>query len=319
VSVAAPKDSRALTPVAVGTLLTGRNFAFDLYIRLGGEPSRLFLAKHHQLQQSDVDRLLERGITTLYVSSSSCREYCDYLCEHVVKDESRQPAERLQVLRDATKAVFDESFRSGQVDSIVQIVEGYARQITDVIYGSDVLLADLVGVMTHDYSTFTHATNVATYCILMAEMLGCSRADVAAAGQGALLHDVGKRFVPAGVFQKADALTARDREQIKEHPRRGFESLCRREDLSWGQLMMVYQHHERCDGGGYPVGLVGNEIHPWARMCAVADVFDALTRERPYRGAVAEADVLEYLDREAGRGFDEEIVQCWIRAIKMKR
>ena len=89
-----------------------------------------------------------------------------------------------------------------------------------------------------------------------------------------------------------------------------------RGDLSWGQLMMVYQHHERTDGRGYPVGLVGSEIHEWARLCAVADVYDALTRDRSYHKGADAKDAMAYLDRESGRGFDEEICRCWIATLK---
>jgi HD-GYP domain-containing protein (c-di-GMP phosphodiesterase class II) len=79
--------------------------------------------------------------------------------------------------------------------------------------------------------------------------------------------------------------------------------------------MMVYQHHERCDGRGYPAGVTRTEIHEHGRICAIADVCDALMRDRPYRKASLRADVVEYLDRQAGRGFDEEMARCWMAAI----
>ena len=79
--------------------------------------------------------------------------------------------------------------------------------------------------------------------------------------------------------------------------------------------MIVYSHHERCDGRGYPVGLVRSEIHEYARICAIADVYEALCRDRPYRRASRRSDVLEYLDRQAGRAFDEEMTRCWIAAV----
>jgi HD-GYP domain-containing protein (c-di-GMP phosphodiesterase class II) len=100
------------------------------------------------------------------------------------------------------------------------------------------------------------------------------------------------------------------------HPTWGFMELRRREDLGWGQLMMVYSHRERCDGRGYPASLVRSEIHEYARLCGIADVYDALLRDRPYRQASTSADVVEYLDRQAGRGFDEKMARCWITAIK---
>ena len=79
---------------------------------------------------------------------------------------------------------------------------------------------------------------------------------------------------------------------MQEHPTRGFKELCRREDLTWGQLMMVYSHHERCDGRGYPVGLIQSEIHEYARICAIADVYEALCRDRPSSAGVAAARCL---------------------------
>ena len=83
--------------------------------------------------------------------------------------------------------------------------------------------------------------------------------------------------------------------------------------------MMIYQHHERYDGRGYPAGLVGNKIHEWARLCTVVDVHDALTRDRAYRKGADTQDVLEYMDRESGRSFDEDICQCWIATLTQCR
>ncbi len=98
---------------------------------------------------------------------------------------------------------------------------------------------------------------------------------------------------------------------IRDHPRCGFAELCLREEMSWGALMMVYQHHERCNGNGYPVGSVDEEIHPWAKICAIADVFDAMTSDRSYHSRAAVGEVLKYFHRQAGHGFDKEMVECW--------
>jgi HD-GYP domain-containing protein (c-di-GMP phosphodiesterase class II) len=170
--------------------------------------------------------------------------------------------------------------------------------------------------MSHDYSAFTHAMNVATNCLLLATRLGISdKQELLQIGQGALLHDIGVRWVPRQIIDKPGKLTSQERRIVQEHPARGFQELCRREDLAWGQLMMVYSHHERCDGRGYPVGLVQSEIHEYARICAIADVYEALCRDRPYRRAPRRRDALEYLDRQAGRGFDEEMMRCWMSVV----
>jgi tricorn protease len=90
-----------------------------------------------------------------------------------------------------------------------------------------------------------------------------------------------------------------------------LRNVASRDDLTWAQLMVVYQHHERLDGTGYPAGLEANEIHPWARLCAVADVFDAMTCHRPYRKAAGSKVACEHLKQRAGTAFDAEAVKYW--------
>ena len=75
--------------------------------------------------------------------------------------------------------------------------------------------------------------------------------------------------------------------------------------------MMVYQHHERLDGKGYPVGNFADELHPWAKLCSVVDVFEALTSQRPYRKPMPRSKALQVLERDCGTAFDPEVLECW--------
>jgi HD-GYP domain-containing protein (c-di-GMP phosphodiesterase class II) len=132
---------------------------------------------------------------------------------------------------------------------------------------------------------------------------------------GAILHDLGKRFIPTRILTKTTTLTPEERETIESHPTRGYMELCENGGLDFGQLMMVYQHHERMDGTGYPVGVLGNEIHPWARMLAVVDIFDTMTAKRPESRPATVEQVLDYQRQQAGTQFDREVVECWISAM----
>jgi HD-GYP domain-containing protein (c-di-GMP phosphodiesterase class II) len=133
---------------------------------------------------------------------------------------------------------------------------------------------------------------------------------------GALLHDIGKRHIPRYVLNKAGKLTDDEGDLVRAHPAIGFRELLDRGDLAWGQLMMAYQHHERLDGSGYPTGTLADEIHPWSKICAVADVFDAMTSQRPYRRALPVKEVCDYLEKRAGTQFDQDIVSCWIEHVR---
>jgi HD-GYP domain-containing protein (c-di-GMP phosphodiesterase class II) len=187
----------------------------------------------------------------------------------------------------------------------------------DLILRDDVLETDLLGVMHHDYHTFTHSANVSYYSVMLASSLQLAdEHGLKQIATGALLHDLGKLDIPDHILCKPGRLSDSEFEIIRDHPRTGFRKLCHRDDLSSGQLMMVYQHHERLDGKGYPVGITAEEIHPWGRVCTVADVFEALTSNRPYRKGMSVEQAFDIMDRDSGLAFDIEMLKCWKEIIQ---
>jgi HD-GYP domain-containing protein (c-di-GMP phosphodiesterase class II) len=299
---------------------------FDLYLPGEGGPrvlmgGRLVLyrQRQHPMAESDMQRLLQRGVRTLYILQGDSTTYREYLRDAILTNRDIPPLQRYQVLREATRAVLTEALTKGDPEAAVHVTSELSEGMVQTVCDSQIALGDLLRVMSHDYSVFTHAANVATNCLLLAKRLGINeQRELLQIGQGALLKDIGVQGVPRHIMGKPGKLTDRERRIMQEHPIHGFKQLCRREDLTWGQLMMVYSHHERCDGRGYPVGLVQAEIHEFARLCAIADVYEALCRDRPYRRASRRRDALEYLDRQAGRGFDEEMMRCWMSIVARK-
>ena len=257
---------------------------------------------------------------TLYILQGESASYREYLRETLLANPDIPPVQRYQVLREATRSVLSEALHKGDHETAVRVTSELSDGLVQTVCNSQTLLNDLLRVMSHDYSIFTHAVNVATHCLLLARQIGITgNQELMQIGQGALLHDIGLQGVPRHIIDKPEKLSERERRIVQEHATHGFQELSRRPELSWPQLMIVYSHHERCDGRGYPVGLVRSEIHEYARICAIADVYEALCRDRPYRRASRRNDVLEYLDRQAGRAFDEEMTRCWIAAVGKKK
>jgi HD-GYP domain-containing protein (c-di-GMP phosphodiesterase class II) len=270
------------------------------------------------LTEQDINRLLERGCRALYLSDAAHAELSEQLTASLgdrLADNSSAPEERLAYLQSAMALEIDTAFHTIDCDRFVSLSHQIAGQINALLAETDVVPKRLVQMLRHDFYTFTHITNVATYAAILADKLGIVAEERQKITVGGLLHDIGKRFIPASILCKKGQLTPREWEQVRSHPQRGYEDLREREDLDPGQLMMVYSHHERIDGKGYPVGLVGDEIHPWARLLTVVDVFDALTGARPYRSSWKVTEALAYLERNAGTQFDGEIVQCWLSAM----
>jgi HD-GYP domain-containing protein (c-di-GMP phosphodiesterase class II) len=305
-------------PVAVETLRSATDLEFDLYLPPDEDkPAKLYRGKHIECAASDFDRLLERGTQTLYITSGAAKAYREFLKQNVLNDSRVPVGQRLQTLKDAARVTFNEALRGGDANRLSTLAHEFGGELAQLFQDNDFVLSDLVSVMLHDYSTFTHMTHVATYSILLAQQLGINAAaDLSEIAKGGLLHDVGKRFISVSILEKPERLDEREMGIIRDHPRCGFAELCQRNDISWGALMMIYQHHERCQGGGYPVGSVAEEIHPWGRICAIADVFDAMASNRAYHKGNTVGEVNGYLQQQAGKGFDLEMVQCWSKMIE---
>jgi putative nucleotidyltransferase with HDIG domain len=167
-------------------------------------------------------------------------------------------------------------------------------------------------VEARDAYTGKHAERVARYAIEIGRELGLSRADAPEIEFGFLLHDIGKLAVPDSILFKPGPLTDDERQLMSRHTIVGAEIMRDIEFLAEASKV-VRSHHERWDGRGYPDGLAGEEIPQTARVFAVADVFDALTTNRPYRGALSFEEAHAMIIDESGRHFDPAVVAAFQR------
>jgi HD-GYP domain-containing protein (c-di-GMP phosphodiesterase class II) len=308
-------------PLTVFRLHTNVNAS--LFVKLEGQVEPvLYRSAHIPISEQDIAELKARGHGFLYVSTDEFAAFDKALNETIqenLSNDAVSPEDRFAVLQAATAFELDVAFHLINSDRYVALTQRIARQITTLLATNQIVPRKLFEVLQHDYYTFTHVTNVAAFATLLGDGLGYSEPKVREQiAVGALLHDIGKRFIPAEVLNKTGKLTDDEWHVIRVHPQRGYEELCERPDLTEGQLMMVYSHHERLDGKGYPVGLVDEEIHPLAKLLAVVDVFDAVTSARPYRTPMNVAQGLALLERNAGNHFDREMVTCWLALMKSR-
>jgi ribonuclease P protein subunit RPR2 len=165
-------------------------------------------------------------------------------------------------------------------------------------------------VEARDAYTGKHAERVAAYGIIVGRALGIARPEAPEIEFGFLLHDIGKVAIPDAILYKPGKLTDEERRLMSRHPTIGAEIVGGIEFLH-DAVDVVRSHHERWDGTGYPDGLGGAEIPLAARVFAVADVFDALTTDRPYRPAVPVKEAREIIARGSGSHFDPAVVAAF--------
>jgi len=166
-----------------------------------------------------------------------------------------------------------------------------------------------------DRETEGHSRRVTELTIKLAQALKMSDEEILHIRRGALLHDMGKIGIPDSILHKPDKLTEEEWSIMRKHPQFAYEMLSPIEYLR-PALEIPYNHHEKWDGAGYPRGLKGEEIPVCARLFAVADVWDALTSDRPYRPAWSQEEARTYIREQSGRHFDPQVVDLFFNVIK---
>ncbi len=261
--------------------------------------------------------LLRAGVNAVYVEDDASRgiEVTPALTEstramavaELAKAFARVPAafERGEPLGRETVA---------SVELVVQLI------VAELVAADDCVLA-LSDLATADAYTLQHSIDVTVVGLLIAQRLltGDSAFDgfegaLVRLGVGLLLHDVGKLGVPQSVLTKPGPLDDGEWELMRQHPLLGTE-LIRSDLVSYHAKAVIRSHHERWDGSGYPEGLPGEKIPQFARIAGVADVFDAMTSERPYRGAVPAATAHATIVDAAGRKFCPEVVDAFRQVV----
>jgi len=316
----AAAEQHKYQPVPLHTLNLTQKLPVDVYlIREKDAPPVLFRKRNIGLSSKDFTVLQNNGIETVHILREQCEEYQAYLSENVgsIVEHSDIPMEhRLQFLGATGRTMLKQVFQTDDIDETMEAVGNLSTYMTSLFAENDVVVSELFDVLRHDYHTYNHVYNVASYSLLLAKELGVSdQNELRAISMGGLLHDLGKLAIPINILNKTDRLSDQDWAIIKRHPTDGFIALADRPELSKEQLMMVYQHHEKLDGSGYPVGIEADEIHFYARVCSVVDIFEALTANRPYRNPASKKEAFEILDRLSTSKLDKEMVQCWKSAM----
>ncbi|WP_165423526.1 HD-GYP domain-containing protein [Ktedonosporobacter rubrisoli] len=177
-----------------------------------------------------------------------------------------------------------------------------------------VLLSFAKSIQERDIVTYEHSRRVAIYVQRLAWYLGWSRREARDLGLAALVHDLGKTWITNDILNKSEGLSEEEWNKMKRHPVIGARILigC---DVQPFYVEAVLYHHEAWNGHGYPAGLKGEEIPLSARLLTVADVYDVLTSQRPYKTALSQDAARERLLLDSGTSFDPTILQAFVHLL----
>jgi HD-GYP domain-containing protein (c-di-GMP phosphodiesterase class II) len=265
-----------------------------------------------------VERIADRGFARIWVADQGASGIPD---DDPVSQYLRRSALDYvnRLLDTVARAGRDVPSTAGrELDRLCGLVESVIDDVSHLAHEA------MIRLRAHDDYTFCHSVNVAMTAVFIGQRFFLDRSALRHLALGCILHDVGKSLIDPELLNKPDAYSEAERAMIQRHPALGYEMLRLAQPAEFLANHVVYQHHERQDGTGYPRGLTGtNRVRRdpsgtrprmmfIAEIAAVADVFDALSSDRPHRRAYPRDRVVLELNRMAGPHLNREIVQRFL-------
>jgi len=297
-------------------LQAGSIVDFDLFIakeaESEGEGKNYVLYRQRDLaiEEGHLQRLMDSGVKALYVNAGDRKSYRRYLetnLRAILTDERTDLSKKLELAYEAASGLIEDVWRNPASADTMRRAEKLVNDTFICAIEQKRSIKYLLSVMSSAYTVYSHSVNVCLYALALAKELGMGTEEIQHFGLGALLHDVGKTKVDKRILDKRGPLTIEERRVFERHPEFGAEIL-EGEGLPADSIYHVaLEHHEACDGSGYPQRLKRDQIHPHAKVCYVIDVFDDLTSDKTYRRGVPAYEGLRVMRDEMSGCFESEV------------
>jgi HD-GYP domain-containing protein (c-di-GMP phosphodiesterase class II) len=273
--------------------------------------NKLLVRRGFPIKQAYLERIKSLGYQGVYID--------DDLSEGIeIKDIISHELRRTTVY--AIKDVFsamnmskDSASKSvsNKLDNTKKLIENI---VYDIINNKNAIV-NMVDIKMFDEYTFYHSVNVAILSIALGQGLKLTEKELYDLGLAAVLHDIGKVYIDKDILLKNGELTQEEFETVQMHSEFGYRHLRNSYEIPIASYVGVLQHHEKYDGTGYPQKKQKEEISLFGRIICIADVYDAITSNRPYRKAMLPSEAMEYIMANSGTMFDSNIVKMFINKI----
>jgi HD-GYP domain-containing protein (c-di-GMP phosphodiesterase class II) len=286
----------------------------DIYHQVSGDRGNEFvkLAEFNPQDYSHLDAIFsEKQNEFLYIKETGLFKYYQ---SKVIKDlllklvqDKASTREVFQKVYPVATYILHDYLEIPASDEFLALLDELPKVLAESLESKNLPFHELFALTLKENTIQAHCVNVGFYCLCLARELGKNRKDREEICRGGMLADIGKKFIPMQVLFKGGDLTSDEREAIQRHPissKRTLEGLMH---YSSTVLRMAGEHHENFDGTGYPMKIEGKNIHTAARICKIADVFNALTSQRPYGKVLTPPQALILMKDKLRVQFDPEL------------
>lgn len=285
----------------------GDRLTSDIYNRHGVP----VLIQGTELQHEDISKLIMHGVDYIDIDAGSAGISVDFAPDVPASPESLKRAIPLiEQTIHGFESMFLEASATGKFDES-RVDELLGPLVSELTHQKDVVSMLLI-MERGDHYTYNHSLQVGVLSYYIATWLGYTEEEAYIAGKAGYLHDMGKSMIPDEILNKPDKLTPEEYQEMKKHTLYGFD-IIRNSTSDEISAIVALQHHEREDGSGYPHGLLKEEIHPFASITAIADVYSAMISDRVYQTRQELLTVLRELHSMSFGHLNPEATQVFIR------
>lgn len=296
--------------VRITTIQPQKPITFDLYIEIANNQT-LYLRAGESISKEKVALLTSKdsgdNFSILEKDRNTYREYV----KSCINSDEMTTFEKAKILRESSFSLMEELFENPDVHKALENSRPIIQDFVSLIDNDPEALGFMIGLSSHDFYTYNHSLDVSIYSLGLATSLGFNRKELEELGLGALFHDIGKRHVPLEILCKKGSLDDNEWKKMQMHPNYGLVILNENPTISEGIKAACFEHHESFLGNGYPQQLTGAEIHPFGKIVAIADTYDAMTTQRSYNTPMKPLDAVNMIKEKLINRYDPEYVKAF--------
>jgi len=293
----------------------GQHIDFSLYEANDDKTQMTLFLQANSIVDGD-KKVYLRGIEHLYVEDEEFEKYQAYAEEHlqsIANNPDIPFTDKADIVYQKASSVMDDLFKNPDSLENMQRSQNIVDGFVNLALQDEATIESIMKIAAHDYYTHTHSINVSIYSLSLAKFLGLKDKDLEDIGMSSMMHDLGKSKVDAAIINKNGKLSDAEFTEMKNHPQRGYDIAINMGLKDKRILSGIRDHHEKLDGGGYPRGLKDKQISLFARIIAVADVFDALTTKRSYKDAMRSFEAISIIKNQMSTHLDMRLVKALVK------
>lgn len=278
------------------TILDLKNsYDYPIYKKTDKNSFEVLVSKESLYHKSSCIFYSKEELKSVFINTKDKNKYYFDIESHIsniIKDENVCLNIKATLLNEVAKHTINNLFEKELSLESLKSVDKILSNNIDFILKDELALKEMINVISYDYYTSTHCIDVATYAIAFGVYLNLNKEDLKLLGKGALLHDIGKKNIKREIICKEGPLSKEEFDEVKKHPSYSAEILMKYGENDIRLLNIVEQHHEKCNGKGYPKGLHSDEIDDFAKIVSICDIFNALTTKRTYKKKIAKYEAI---------------------------